>query len=186
MTDVIDAILNRASQPRLALPAPDQATLDTVFECAARAPDHALLRPWRYLVIEGQGLAALGEVFARTVDDPDNPLAGDKEKLRRSPLRAPMIIVGITCYKTHPKVPAIEQTMSSAVGLGYVSLALQSAGYGVMWRTGALAYHPLVHRALGLTEDEAIAGFLYVGTAESEKPSVPRPSVAEFVQRWPA
>lgn len=186
MTDVIDAILSRASETRLTLPAPDQALLERVFECAARAPDHALLRPWRYLVIEGAGLTALGELFASAMDDPVMPLAGDSDKLRRMPLRAPMIIVGITCHKPHPKVPDIEQAMSSAVGLGYVLLALQSAGFGAMWRTGAVAYHPAVAKGLGLMDHEAIAGFLYVGTVESEKPAVPRPGVSEFVQRWPA
>ena len=66
MTAVTDFLLSRSSEPRLESPAPDPATLDRAFACAARAPDHALLRPWRYLVIEGEGLEALGELFAAT------------------------------------------------------------------------------------------------------------------------
>ena len=65
MTAVTDFLLNRSSEPRLESPAPDSTTLERAFSCAARAPDHALLRPWRYLVIEGKGLEALGELFAR-------------------------------------------------------------------------------------------------------------------------
>jgi len=60
MTAVTDFLLNRSSEPRLESPAPDSTTLERAFSCAARAPDHALLRPWRYLVIEGKGLEALG------------------------------------------------------------------------------------------------------------------------------
>ncbi|MDX1635613.1 MAG: nitroreductase [Marinobacter sp.] len=185
MTDVIDAILNRASEPRLIAPAPDRALLDRVLACAARAPDHALLRPWRYLVIEGEGLDALGELFASAADDADQPLGADRDKLRRMPLRAPMMIVGICSPRPHPKVPEIEQMVSAGVGLGYLLLALESAGYGAMWRTGDVAYHPRIRDGLGLDPEERIAGFLYVGTVESRKPAVPRPEVADFVSRWP-
>lgn len=180
MTDLINAILARASEPRLEAPAPDRGLLDQVFQCAARAPDHALLRPSRYLVIEGHGLERLGGLFAQTG-------ASDEEraKLRKMPLRAPMIIVGITSFKAHPKVPEIEQSLSTAVGMGYMLLALESAGFGGMWRTGEMAYHPLVKEGLGLTEHEAIAGFLYVGTVSSHKPAVPRPDTGHFVRTWP-
>lgn len=183
MTAVIDALLNRSSEPRLGDPAPDQKTLDQAFACAARAPDHALLRPWRYLVIEGEGLNRLGELFASTCA-PDAP-EKDRNKLLQAPLRAPMLIVGIACHQPHPKVPEQEQTMSAAVGMGYMLLALQSAGYGGMWRTGAMAHHPAVAEGLGLASHESITGFLYVGSVVSEKPGVPRPETSSFVRRWP-
>lgn len=186
MTDMIDAILNRASEPRLTAPAPDRQLLDRVLACAARAPDHALLRPWRYLVVEGKGLDALGDLFASAAEDPDRPMAKDADKLRRMPLRAPMMIVGICSPRPHPKVPEIEQVMSAGVGLGYVLLALEAEGFGAMWRTGDVAYHPRVREGLGLAPEERIAGFLYVGSVESRKPGVPRPDVAEFVRNWPA
>ncbi len=185
MTHVIDAILERSSEPRLTSPAPGRAVLDKVFECAARAPDHALLRPWRYLVIEGDGLVSLGELFASAADDPDQPLSASRDKLLRMPQRAPMLIVGISCYRPHPKVPQAEQSQSAAIGLGYILLALQSAGFGGMWRTGPVARHPVIRTGLGVGDDETIIGFLYVGTVDSAKPPVPRPSVDEFVSRWP-
>ena len=87
MTAVTDFLLNRSSEPRLESPAPDSTTLERAFSCAARAPDHALLRPWRYLVIEGKGLEALGELFASTCAN--NSDEKEIEKLRRAPLRAP-------------------------------------------------------------------------------------------------
>ncbi|PXX91664.1 nitroreductase [Marinobacter vulgaris] len=184
MTAVMDALLNRASEPRLEAPAPDAETLEKVFACAARAPDHALLRPWRYLVIEGDAaLSALGDVFASTCDD-DAPEKA-REKLRKKALRAPMVIVGIASHQMHPKVPEIEQTMSAAVGMGFLLLALEAAGYGGMWRTGDLAYHPDVAKGLGLGDHEIITGFLYAGSVSSEKPAVPRPHQKEFVSRWP-
>ena len=184
MTAVMDALLKRSSEPRLVAPAPDQSTLDKAFACAARAPDHALLRPWRYLVIEGEeALDALGELFAATCGDDGT----DKErsKLHKKALRAPMVIVGIASYQTHPKVPEIEQSMSAAVGMGYLLLALESAGFGGMWRTGAMAYNPMIARGLGLDDNEVITGFLYTGSVNENKPGVPRPEQKDFVRRWP-
>ncbi|SFM23610.1 nitroreductase family protein [Marinobacter zhejiangensis] len=181
MTDLIRAILNRSSEPRLEAPAPEGETLDRILQCAAMAPDHALLRPWRYLVIEGEGLDRLGGVFAQTGETD-----AEREKFRKMPHRAPMVIVAITSFKPHPKVPDIEQSMSTAAGVGYMLLALESAGFGGMWRTGAMAYAPQVHAGLGLSDDEAIAGFLYVGSVSNPKPHVPRPEVGHFVQRWPS
>ncbi|MDY6841741.1 MAG: nitroreductase family protein [Pseudomonadota bacterium] len=183
MTATTDFLLNRSSEPRLKSPAPDRTTLDRAFSCAARAPDHALLRPWRYLVIEGEGLEALGELFASTCAD--NSDEKEVEKLRHAPLRAPMVIVGIASPRTHPKVPEIEQLMSAAAGMSFIELALQDAGYGVMWRTGAVAYHSSVHVGLGLEENEQIVGFLYTGTVSASKSAVPRPAVDEFVRHWP-
>lgn len=183
MTAITDFLLNRSSEPRLEAPAPDANTLEQAFACAARSPDHALLRPWRYLVVEGSGLEKLGELFASTCAN--NSDEKDIEKLRRSPLRAPMIIVGIASPVTHPKVPEVEQVMSAAVGMSFVQLALQDAGFGVMWRTGAMAYHATVREGLGLEAHEQIVGFLYTGRVASQKPPVPRPEVADFVSHWP-
>lgn len=183
MTAVTDFLLNRSSEPRLEAPAPGAEMLEQAFACAARAPDHALLRPWRYLVVEGEGLEKLGELFASTCAN--NSDEKEIEKLRRAPLRAPMIIVGIASPVVHPKVPEIEQVISASVGMGFIELALQEAGFGVMWRTGAMAYHPTVREGLGLEEHEQIVGFLYTGHVAQKKPPVLRPDVAEFTRHWP-
>ena len=184
MSSITRFILDRASEPRLQAPAPPVSVVDQAFRCAARAPDHALLRPWRYLVVEGEGLAALGDLFA--VCCPPEASDKEREKARNAPGRAPMIIVGIASPRHHPKVPEVEQVMSAAAGMSFISLALNDAGYGAMWRTGPVAYHPSLHDGLGLLPGESIVGFLYTGTVASEKPSVPRPDTKEYVSRWAA
>src|SRR5690606_15595309 len=99
MSSITQFILDRSSEPRLEAPVPAGAALDLAFRCAARARDHALLRRWRYLVIEGSGLVELGELFAATCakDASDQ----DEEEAIRAPLAAPMLIVGIATPKPH-------------------------------------------------------------------------------------
>ncbi len=184
MHRITEAILNRSSEPRLRAPAPPEPILELAFACAARAPDHGLLRPWRYLIIEGDGLERLGELFETTAPV-DTPVP-QREKLRRMPLRAPMIIAAIASPVPHPKVPAYEQEYSCAAGTAYLVLALQDGGYGAMWRSGDVSASRAVCDGLGLAPHESIVGFIYTGTVDVKKPAVPRPGVAEFVKRWPA
>ncbi|NWO06226.1 MAG: nitroreductase family protein [Alteromonadaceae bacterium] len=180
MSTVTRFLMNRASEPRLQAPAPGQEVLDRAFQCAGRAPDHALLRPWRYLVLEGQALNDLGDAFAAACAN--NATEKELEKARNAPFRAPMIIVGIASPRHHPKVPEIEQVLAAGSGLTLLSLALNDAGFGTMWRTGPVAYAGSVHQALGLAENEQIVGFLYTGTITAQKPVVPRPGNEEFVE----
>lgn len=182
MNTVTRAILDRSSEPRLKAPAPPDAVLDRALACAARAPDHALLRPWRYLVIRGEGLANLGQLFAASA--PDDATDAQREKLRKSPMRAPMVLVAIASPVSHPKVPVHEQQYACAAGAAYLVLALQAEGYGAMWRTGAVAESQQVRDGLGLAASESIVGFIYTGTVDSVKPAVPRPDVSEFVSEW--
>lgn len=183
MNTTTRAILDRSSEPRLKAPAPPTEVVELALACAARAPDHALLRPWRYLVVQGEGLNALGRLFASTA--PHDATHAQREKLRHSPLRAPMVLVAIASPVSHPKVPAHEQAYSCAAGAAYLVLALQAEGYGAMWRTGAVAEHPSVHQGLGLAENESIIGFIYTGTVSDEKPDIPRPQVSSFMSAWP-
>jgi len=187
LADIIEQILARSSEPALTDPAPEGAELEQMLQCALKAPDHALLRPWRYLVVTGDGRHELGRVWREAVlsEDPeaDEALLA---KATRLPLRAPMLIIGITTCRQHPKVPEVEQQISTGVGLGYLLLALESRGYGGMWRTGAMAYHPVIRAALRLQDNETVTGILYVGTPAARKGALPQPALADHVSTWPA
>ncbi|WP_250658529.1 nitroreductase family protein [Alkalimarinus coralli] len=182
---VTEFLLQRNSFARLTSPAPEGELLDTLFQTALRAPDHAMLRPWRYLVIEGDALKRLGDLFASSALNADPDLSpAQQEKCRKMPTRAPMIIVAIASTQENPKVPEIEQIVSVGVGVGYLLVALQAEGFGGMWRTGPLAYNPEVKKGLGLTAEEHIAGFLYVGTPEGKPKAVPTHDVNTYVKKW--
>lgn len=182
MNPVTEAILKRSSESRLEAPAPPAEVLERALACAARAPDHALLRPWRYLVIEGEGREHLGALF-QSSGDPAN--LRQQEKLSAAPLRAPMILVAVASPVEHLKIPRHEQEYSAAAGAAYLVLALQAEGFGAIWRTGDVATADVVRAGLGLKEEESIIGFIYTGSVVSAKPAIPRPEVSSYVQRWP-
>ena len=182
---VIDQISNRVSVPRLGKPAPAPELLAQVYQCALRAPDHMMLRPWRYLVVEGNARKRLGELFCESAKRSEGTLSeAQEDKYRAMPMRAPMLVVAISTNQSHPKVPVLEQQLSCGVGVGYMLLALQSMGFGGMWRTGPLAENEHLKEALGVAANETIIGFLYLGTPKGETKMVPQLELDDYFQIW--
>ncbi len=182
--DALDALLNRVSAPRLIAPAPDAAQRELLFRAALRAPDHGQLRPWRFLTVEGDALTQLGELFASALPTDASPEA--VAKARAMPLRAPLLVVVIARVQANLKVPAQEQVLAAGCAAHGILLAAHAQGIGAVWRTGELAYNAEVAAGLGLTADEQVIAFLYLGTPERELRAVPQVQVGDFVRAWPA
>lgn len=182
--NTVDAILSRASTPQLGLPLPAADILDEAFRCALRAPDHRMLRPWRFLTVSGAALEKLGEVFVEAQRASNPALSPEEEqKARQMPLRAPMIVVAITRLIEDPKVPRDELLLSTGAAVQNFQLALHDRGFGTMWRTGPLAENEHVRQALGLQGDELIAGFVYLGTVLAPK-KINAPELQAHVCNW--
>jgi nitroreductase len=178
--DALIALQTRTAAPRLTEPAPSPSHLEQILKAGLRAPDHGMLRPWRFLVIQGDARQKLAQLFVNTTQ-PDTEER--KQKLLTTPLRAPMIIVAVATIK-EGKVRASEQVASVAAAIQNMSVACHALGYGSIWLTGGVAYDPRVKVALGLKETDEIVGYLYVGTATFQDRPVPQHNLRDFVQHW--
>ena len=98
---LLDLILSRRSAAALAAPGPTREELDQVLLAAGTVPDHGLLRPFRFVVVEGEGRARFGDALAATAAErrPDLPPAG-LEKIRAKAIRSPTIVVLIASPKS--------------------------------------------------------------------------------------
>jgi nitroreductase len=183
--DALNLLKNRNSAAKLVAPAPSDDELSELIAAALRAPDHSRLRPWRFLSIRGDGLTALGDLFADAALLRD-PTLGEVElaRFRQQPLRSPLIIVVITCLQEHPKVPRIEQEMSAACAAHGILLAAEAMAYAGIWRTGANAFDSHVKTGLGLSVNEEIAGFLYIGSRDGRAKPLPTLEVSDFIKVW--
>lgn len=185
--DALTALHERVSVTRLTGPAPTPDQREALCRAALRAPDHAWLRPWRFLVIENEGQQRLGELFAQAALSNAPDMEADAvERMRRKPERAPLLIVAIATRHEHPKVPAQEQDISCAVAVGNMLVAAHAMGLGAVWRTGPMASHAIVRRGLGLAANERIIAFLYVGHPAGPVKAVPELPVEGFFHSWPA
>ena len=137
--DALENILNRVSARTLAEPFPTKEEMNTVYKAALRAPDHAWLRTSSFIEVKGKGLDKLSDIFVnygKSIPDISNEVL---DKYKNAPYRAPMIIILISNIKIHPKVPEIEQMLSTAAAAQNILLTLSALGYGAIWRTGAFA-----------------------------------------------
>ncbi len=186
--DALETMMSRNSVPAkfLSEPAPDGADLEAILETAMRAPDHASLRPWRFLIIRGEARRRLGEIFADALCRRD-PLAdaAAREKELGRPLRSPLIIaVCAEVVEGNPKVPVVEQIVTVGAAAQNMLNAAHAMGYAAIMLTGKNAHDPHVKQALGLQPKDEIVGFLYFGTPDIEVRAKKRPAAAEFVREW--
>lgn len=185
MNDLLQFLQNRNSAPRLREPAPTNEELQEIIRSAVRVPDHAWLRPWRFLTIGGARREALGTVLENALVQ-RNPLAGDsaRDKARRAPLRAPLMLVVVARLSEHPKVPVFEQRLSAGCAAYAILLAAEALGYAGVWRTGDAAFDRTVMADLGLTTNEEIVGFIYLGTRDGPSKVIPELNPDHFISDW--
>lgn len=172
----------RVSHARLTAPGPDRAQLDELYRAAFRAPDHAWLRPWRFIEVTGDQRARLGEWMAESVAA-ETPDLDDKQhtKLLNAPLRAPTVLIAWARIVDHPKVPPIEQILATGGACTNLVNAAHALGLGAIWRTGAPAHSPTLKRCLGLADTDALVGFLYLGTPAGDDKPIPDLDPADYV-----
>jgi len=185
MSDILQFLQQRNSAPKLTAPAPSAAQMEEIFRAALRAPDHAWLRPWRFITIAGERRVAFGELLEQCLLT-RTPGADEaaRTKARNAPLRAPLLVVVVINISEHPKVPAMEQRLSGACAAHAILLAAESSGFAGIWRTGAAAYDRAVMTGLDLTDSEEIIGFLYIGSRDGSAKTIPALHTADFVSTW--
>jgi nitroreductase len=156
---VRDAALRRRSHSKVGSGAPTHAELVRLVAAAGTVADHSGLAPWRLVEIRGDARERVGRAIA--VAGGAVGLAADK--LAAKPLRAPLLVAVVLSPRESRKVPEWEQE-AVATGVAHLlSLLLDEAGWGVMWRTGIRTRSPEVALAHRLGSGEKLLGWLYVG-----------------------
>ena len=179
--DALDNILKRVSARELVEPHPTESEMEKVYKAALRAPDHAWLRPSSFIEVKGDGLNKLSNIFLEYAKNQTDITDQIIQKYKNAPFRAPMIIILVNTFKEHPKVPAIEQKLSTATAAQNIMLALNTMNYSSIWRTGKLAFNKEIQTKLNLSDDQEILGYLYIGTSIGENKKIPNLDIDDFV-----
>ena len=182
--DVLTTLTERVSHGSLEAPGPSADEIGLITRAALRAPDHALLRPWRFIAVEGDRREALGVVLHESLRLRGVTDEAQLAKALKAPLRAPLIVAIMLDYKVHPKVDRTEQVGSAAAATYAMSLAANALGYGTMWRTGQYATDPHVVETLGGSPQDEVIGFLYVGTRKGPSKNLPELDPSDFLTHF--
>ena len=150
----LEAVRARRSWSKVTDVAPTHAELLTLVSAAGRVADHSSMRPWRLIELRGADRDRLGAAIAKA--------EGDK-KPSTKPLRAPLLIAVVASFRKSEKVPNWEQEAVASGVAHTLSLLLDEAGWGVIWRTGHYTRSKPVAKVHGLGKDEVLLGWLYVG-----------------------
>jgi len=168
-------------------PGPDEPTLAAILRLAARVPDHGKIAPWRIIVLEGAGRRAYGEalaalVAARKPETDAGLLAFEAARFER----CGVCVAVVSKPVLHPKVPEWEQVLSSGAVCMNMLHAAWGFGFAGCWLTEWPAYDREAMALLGLSPDERITGFVYLGQASEPPLERPRPDLAALITHFPA
>jgi nitroreductase len=187
MPDALELLKTRRSVKAIELagPGPSTAEIQTLLTVASRVPDHGKLVPWRFIIFEGEARLAAGEAIAaafrtRYPDAKPEHLAAERNRLAR----APLVIAVVSRAAPHVKIPEWEQVLSAGAAAMSLVLAAHALGFAANWITEWYAYDRSVLNALGLDENERIAGFVHIGRSAQPAEDRPRPPLERIATRF--
>ncbi len=184
----LDALLSRRSCPPRLLsdPAPSDDHLRLMVEAAVRAPDHAGLRPWRFICIQDAARVRLGGALATAYMCRHRSASRDQlDRERMKPLRAPMVLaVAAAVTLGHPRGTVMDQQLAAGAAAMNLLNVAHVLGYGGIWLTGESCHDANIKRALGLAPGDFIAGWLYLGTPSGDPAPVRRPGTDDVLRHW--
>jgi len=175
--DVFEAIYKRHSQGKVKQDPVPRALIEKLLAAAVQAPNHYKVRPWRFVVLTGNGRDRLGHILAASLLDRISDLSPEVvNKTQALSLRAPVLIAVGVDKPAEEKVKEIENVAAVAAACQNLLLAAEAEGLAVKWRTGEWARDAKVKEFLGFSADQHLIAFLYIGYAEFTTGYEPRPS----------
>lgn len=187
--DVQEAIATRRSIGKVSDEPIGREQVTALLEAAVRAPTHHLTEPWRFVVLTGAALDELGAAMAERVSQASAGAEDleDKVALEKSrPRRAPVIITVVYRPSQNPKAIEVEDRYSVGAAMQNILLLAHAQGMGAYLRTGPASRYKGVAEHLGLSDEEEIAGFIYVGKPlpQDEPAPMSRRTPASDVTEW--
>lgn len=184
MPDALELLKTRRSVKPIEMtgPGPAAAEIETLLTVASRVPDHGKLAPWRFIVFSGEARESAGEKIAEVFRTNRLDATADQIEFERRRLtRAPLAIAVVSRAAPHAKIPEWEQQLSAGAACMNLLTAAHAMGYVASWLTEWFAFDRAAMTALGLTEQERIAGFVYVGKAVKPPEDRERPKLDTIV-----
>lgn len=174
-----------ASPKAMGEPGPTPAQLAEILKAAVRVPDHGKLTPWRFILFEDEARAKFGEAMKARWRELHPEHGEESLNFQRGMLlRTPVVIAVISTAAPHPKIPEWEQALSA--GAVCQTMLISAAGLGVAcaWNTDWIAYDATMAKVMGLSLQERVAGFIYLGTSTVPLEDRPRPDPLSLLTRW--
>lgn len=164
--DVLTALLSRRSGSRLIEPAPGDTEFGYLLRAAAASPDHHGLRPWRWILVRGEGRDRLADILTdEGAHGPASRTQSDNVDATSAPLLAALVFAP---DKDRP-TPEWDQLAATSAMSNSLTLLLHARGFGSVWRSERPTEAADLSRRLGLEDGERVLGWLCIGTPEQAR-----------------
>lgn len=172
--DTLELLLQRRSNKKLMPPAPNAEQLAQIFQAAFRVPDHGKLQPYRFIVIEGEGLKRLEALLKAAAQEQnlDEKQTAKAEKICGQPM---VIAVVAKIDKTIEKVPAWEQMLTAGCAAYSIQIAAQNLGFDNVWVTGKWVDGSALRQAFNCDSHDKIVALIMLGTGKNQPEKEPKP-----------
>lgn len=171
------------SPRRLVEPGPSDAELARILRAAAAAPDHGLLRPWRFVVVPEARRADLAEVFALALIDRDpgatlEQIEAARDKAHRAPL---LMLVVARLGADEARIPPLERMVSVGCAVQNMLLMAHSLGLGSGLTSGQALQSARMRALFQLEPGEEPVCFVNVGSVARRKAQRLHPETTDFI-----
>ncbi len=187
--DLIGTILSRnsISPRRLALPGPNRGQILKMIAAACAAPDHRRLQPWRFICIANDNRDGLADLFEAAARETHGTMtAAETQRAREKAQYGATLIAVVAEIKTDlADVPPHEQWVSVGAAVQNILLAAQALGFGAMIVSGDKVRTKALRAGLGLSDSEALVGFVAMGTPTKPARDKARPDPKTVMSDWP-
>ncbi|ABD09444.1 nitroreductase [Frankia sp. CcI156] len=174
--DALACLMTRRTATRLVEPGPTVEQIMIMLGAATTAPDHKMLRPWRFVVVRSDARATLAAAIKRAAEAlgglPEPVIRKTAGKATRSPA-----LIAVVASRVGSKVPVAEQDASAAAAAQNICLAAHALGVASAWKSVPMQDSAEVRGAFGLTSDEVLVGWVELGTQADTAPLPARPAV---------
>ncbi|MCG8595067.1 MAG: nitroreductase [Kiloniellales bacterium] len=191
-TSAWQSINTRRSVPPAFLngPGPSRDELLEMLGAASRAPDHGMLVPWRFIIVDAERATSLCDrlcdAFVEAEASSDaGAISKMTARLRTWLIGPPSIVFLVSCPNTGASIPECEQVFAAGAVATTLLHAVAARGFGTIWLTGWPAYAPQAHEILGVKPGETVVGLFPIGKPMKRPAERPRPRVEDLLTEWP-
>ncbi len=183
--DALTAIYSRHSNGKVKADPVPRSVVEKLLAAGAQAPNHYKVRPWRFFVLTGTSIEKFGAQLAavlrsKSPETPEAALENERQKAFRSPV---IIAVGVD-LPSESRVTDVENIAAAAAAIENMLIAAQALGLSAIWRTGDTARNPHIKKFLGLSTDQHLLGFIYLGYPIEPLPEFPERPTFEDRTVW--
>lgn len=142
-------------------PTPEQ--LQAILAAATRAPDHKLMRPWRFQIVRGEARNLVVVALDAAADRLAAASGGRARRQSHKPLRAPLFVVVVAAFNPDGPAPRHEQIASADCAAYALCLAAHAQGIASAWRSVPFGVEPEVRELFGVGDGEELVGWVDLG-----------------------